>query len=170
MIRGHLLFGKKVCEHFDLPKHLYKWADAPDSGVWLKDGVINKLFHRFTLHGVSNIDRCIEVVRDKGLIEYDDDYEQEIKTLVISHTYLDTFNGFVIPSYPEAVEFKFIKENLPYYFTNCMEDPDGLGDAFDDILSEIDYISSLKAYLTVEYESLPQHHTWMTERILECYD
>jgi len=168
MNEGHLIFGEKVVEKFDLPIDT-SWALALDYGVWFESHDINLYLHRLTLHGMDNVEKCMEVMRETGLIEYDPEYREEIRTLVVSHSFLDLFNGPILPSYPSSTDFKFIFDQLGSYAKVALNDPPLLDELFEEIVDEADSLSDLEEMMIEEYEMLPWKKGKLTERILEHY-
>jgi len=168
MNEGHLIFGDKVIERFDLPIDR-KWAMAPDYGVWFEEPDVNKLLHRLTLHGMDNVEKCIDAVREKGLIEYDTDRRDEIRALVVSHSFLDLFNAPIGPSYSRSWDFKFVFEQLLSYTKVALDDPPGLDGLFGEIVGECNSLADLEKKMREEYEMAPWEKGELTDRIVEHY-
>jgi len=170
MNEGHLIFGKVFCEKFNLPEDLFVWAKAPDVAIWL-DELSNVVFHRYTLHGLPNVDKAIKVARKKNVfvevdlersspyflpLEYSEEFRSEVVTLVVSHSFLDTLNGPVPPSYPKSREFKLIPEQIKRYIRVALNDPDSLRDLFEDIIDDYDDQLRLREQMIREYNDLPR--------------
>jgi len=168
MNEGHLIFADKVIERFDLPIDR-EWAMAPDYGVWFEEPEVNRYLHRFTLHGMNNVEKCIDVMRQKGLIEYHADRRKEIRALVVSHSFLDLFNGPVVPSYPSSIDFKFVFDQLSRYSDVALDDPPWLDELLEEMVDEVDSLSDLEKKMIEEYEMLPWKKGELTERIVEHY-
>jgi len=168
---GHRKFGEVFIEHYDLPIDK-EWARAPDYGIYFEDSDVNKYLHRFTLHGMDNVEYCIKKIREKGLIEYDDDYKDEIRCLVVSHTFLDLFNFLIFPSYPKCKEFKFIPKQLRRYPIVALDDPDNLDILFECIINRLNDSDSLKleSKMRVEYDNLPWKSGELINEIVEHYE
>ncbi len=169
MNEGHLIFGDKIIEKFDLTIDR-QWAMAPDYGVWFEDRDVNLFLHRFTLHGMDNVEKCINVVREKGLIEYDPDRREEIRTLVVSHSFLDLFNGIVVPSYPGSTDLKFVFDQVRRYRSFALDDPSGLDELFEEIVGEFNSLQDLEEKMKEEYKMVPWKTGEMTDRIVEHYE
>jgi len=168
MNEGHRIFGDKVIEKFDLPIDR-EWAVAPDYGVWFEDPDVNKFLHRFTLHGMGNVKKCIDVIREKGLIDYDQEYESEIRALVVSHSFLDLFNAPILPSYPKSNDVKVVFKHILKYPKFGLNDPPGLGELFEEIVEESSSIFDLETKMRKEYKMLPWKKGELTEKIVEHY-
>jgi len=168
MNEGHLIFGDKVIEKFDITINR-EWARAPDYGVWFEEPDVNKLLHRFTLHGMDNVEKCIDAIREKGLIEYDKKYEDEIRALVVSHSFLDLFNAPIVPSYSRFWDFKFVFEQFLSYTKVALDDPPGLDGLFEKIVDESRSLSDLEQKMREEYEMVPWKKGELTEKIVEHY-
>jgi len=165
---GHLIFGDEVIERFQIPIDR-EWTIAPDYGVWFEDPDVNKLLHRFTLHGMGNVEKCIDVIREKGLIEYDQEYEDEIRALVMSHSFLDLFNGPILPSYPRSTDVKFVYKHILKYPRVALNDPSGLDELFEEIVGESSSIFDLEKKMREEYEMVPWETGELTQKIVEHY-
>lgn len=165
MNEGHYIFGDVVCEHFNIPNKYRNWAAIPDMKYFSNNHYTWLLLHRWSLHGMPNIPICIE--QGKQTAPYEKEYEDIIELLVTSHTYLDVFNGPIVPSYPKSWEFKYIDDLKWKYIKDPLDDPDGLKEVFKDIM--LSNPSDLKHQLVKEYEKLPKHGD-ITEAILELYE
>jgi len=176
----HEKFAEKICEKFDKPKKYTVWALAPDHGFWLNTYRANRLGHRFTLHGFDNVNKAIELLKEKALFHYSAEDEDIIKTAVASHTFLDLFNFWVVPSYPNSSDFRGIKEQRKYYiksgfshfFPKSYQQPNPSKDewveVFDEILDEFDSIEELDKDMRYEFYKLP-YKGFMIEKILKLY-
>ena len=82
--KSHLIFGEEICKYFDWSEDYAQWATAPDMDM----GFLHRYYrHRFSMleaiyreypkisHGIPTKDKKI------------------IGTLILSHFYLDIFNG-----------------------------------------------------------------------------
>jgi len=168
MNEGHLIFGDKVIERFQIPIDR-EWAMAPDYGVWFEEPDVNRFLHRFTLHGMDNVEKCIDAVREKGLIEYDADRRDEIRALVVSHSFLDLFNAPIVPSYSRSSDFKFVFDQLLSYTKVALDDPPGLDGLFEKIVGESNSLVDLESRMRKEYEMAPWEEGELTEKIVEHY-
>ena len=177
----HELFVEKMCEEFDKPKKYTNWATAPDYGFWLKSRGANRFGHRFTLHGFDNVLPAIDVLKGEDKFEYDLEYDTMIRTGVASHTFLDLFNFYVVPSYPKSSDLAYLPDRTGYYI-KCgfshfnpktyqqthptLEEWDR---TFESIVSEYENIEDLNLAMVEEFYALPDKG-WMIERILELYN
>ncbi len=168
MNEGHLIFGDKVIEKFDLTIDR-EWAMAPDYGVWFEEPDVNRFLHRLTLHGMENVERCIDAIREKDLIEYDADRRDEIRALVVSHSFLDLFNTPIVPSYSRSSDFKFVFDQLLSYTKVALDDPPGLDGLFEKIVGESNSLVDLESRMRKEYEMAPWEEGELTEKIVEHY-
>jgi len=166
---GHRCFGEVFCDKFGIPDKYKIWARAPDFGYWLKDRKWNYYLHRFTLHGYPNSFNCIKLFKNDDRFPYDEDYCYEISVLVRSHTYLDLFNSFLVPSYPNSADFKYIKEQHKTYLEPMSDDPDNIKEIFEEVLDSFTGVSDLDVYFTNEFTRLPEEKTFFTEKIIEGY-
>lgn len=169
---GHRKFGKIFVEEYDVPIDP-EWARAPDYGVWFKEESLNYIFHRFTLHGMSNVDKTIELIKERDLINYKEEYRDEIRTLVVSHNFLDLFNGIIFPSCPSSLEFKLIPNQILKYPIVCLDDPDNLDKIFREIItdsfSEERDVIGLNINMRKEYSDLPWEKGKLIKKILKHY-
>ena len=168
MNEGHLIFGDEVIEKFDLTIDR-EWAMAPDYGVWFEEPDVNRLLHRFTLHGMDNVEKCIDAVRENCLIEYDKKYEDEIRALVVSHSFLDLFNAPIVPSYSRSCDFKVVFDQLLSYTKVALDDPPGLDGLFEKIVGECNSPVDLENKMREEYEMAPEKKGELTQKIVEHY-
>lgn len=165
---SHKMFGMVVSKTFDVDVD-WNWARAPDYGIWFKSPKVNKYLHRFTLHGLPNIYKTIEIIRDKELLDFKISNYGAILCLVVSHNYLDLFNGPIMLSYPYNYEIKYIKEQIPYYKGYSIKDPKDVKELFTDIVNSFDSIEDLTEEMVNEYKSLPQKHSGLTQTIIDFY-
>lgn len=174
---GHKTFGEEFCEHFDVPQEYYVWAYAPDWGYYLSHEH-NVYLHRFTLHGFNNVQTCINLLKDKVHFPYDDEYLDVINALVVSHTYLDLFNNYIVPSYPRSGTFKGLPEQRGYYLKVLLGYIKGdvpkpseqeYRNAFKKILNGFSDPWDIEWYMTEEFKGLPQNRTQITEILLDIY-
>ena len=168
MNEGHLIFGDKVIEKFDLTINK-EWARAPDYGVWFEEPDVNRYLHRFTLHGMENVVKCIDAIRENGLIEYDAECRDKIRALVVSHSFLDLFNAPIVPSYSGSWDFKFVFEQLVSYTKVALDDPPGLDGLFEEIVGESNSLVGLEKKMREEYEMAPWEMGELTQKIVEHY-
>jgi len=166
---GHRCFGEVFCDKYGIPDEYKIWARAPDFGYWLKDRNWNYFLHRLTLHGYPNAYNCIKLFKYDDRFPFEEKYGYEISVLVRSHTYLDLFNGFLIPSYPNSKDFKYIKEQYRTYLKPMIEDPVNVKEIFEEALYKFDRVTDLDIYLTNEFNRLPEEKTFFTEKIIEGY-
>lgn len=176
----HEMFVEKVCEKFDRPKKYINWGRGPDYGYWFSD-FGNRVMHRFTLHGMKNIQSCIDLLREKDKFEYDEEDDDLIRVAVASHSYLDLFNFWVVPSYPKSGDLKYIPEQKGYYlksgfshfFPERFQQPtpsqEEWGEAFEEILEWFDDLENLMIYLEEEYYRQPDRKGCVTKKILDLY-
>jgi len=178
---GHTAFGEEFCEKFDVGDYNFvEWAYAPDYGYYFGEDW-NMLMHRFTLHGLDNVQSCIDLLKDEEVFDYDEDYELEIKTLIASHTYLDTFNFYVVPSYPHSSKFVRQKNRGWYYikagfghfvpkYRAYSPPKEEWKDKFSKILSSFPNPSVLYDFISDEVDRMPDDYTTVTEELLELYE
>ncbi len=166
---GHKAFGRALNEVFDVPERFIKWTVGPDYGYWLKYGGLRKIFHRFTLHGLDNVENCIQLLKSEDKFIYDEDYRLEIEFMVASHSYLDLFNGPIGPSYKSNLEFKGIPRQTKHYLRPLAKPPDGLEEALEEGLKEFKTIEEAKGFIEEEYQNIPGEYRYFTKNILTLY-
>lgn len=169
MNKGHYIIGKVICKEFDAPAELSNWGIIPDMKYLTENYYGWLLLHRISLHGIPNINYCIEKGKESEKFTYIDEYHDLIEFLIMTHSYLDTFNGIIIPSYPKSVEVKYIPKRFFKYIFNPLDDPDGLEDKFTEIARKYNSIHNLKQKIKKEYYDLPQRKGEITDSILELY-
>jgi len=169
MNEGHYVFADVVCEHFNIPERYKDWCAIPDMKYFSDDHYTWLLLHRWSLHGMPNIPTCIEQGKVTGYAPYSEKHRCAIETLVASHTYLDVFNGPVVPSYPNSFEFKYVDDLKWKYIKDPLNDPDGLREVFEDIVEPFVNIEDFKHHIIKEYDKLPKHSGKTTDAILELY-
>jgi len=168
-ISGHQKFGAAVCDRFDAPDELIEWAVVPDMGFWFTNPYKKKIFHRWTLHGLENVDKAIEMGKKRG-IEYSEEYSELIETILISHSYLDMFNGPLGPySYPNYLGLKIIPQQALYYPIVALSDPDGIGEVFLGMMGSVESLDELRSLMVDGLESPFSDHRWMTKAIMDAY-
>lgn len=170
MNEGHYLFGKVLCDLFDLPLEMYNWGIIPDMKYLTDDHYTWLLLHRVSLHGSKNIDYCIEIGKKRDKFLYIEKYHNAIECMILSHSYLDVFNGIVIPSYPKSYEVKYIPERMSKYIFSPLDDPDGIEDKFVDLMIDYETPAEFMKDMKKEYLDLPRNVGDMTKSILELYD
>jgi len=167
----HELFVEKMCEEFDKPKKYTNWGKAPDYGYWFSD-FGNRVMHRFTLHGMANVQPCIDLLREKSMFEYDEKEDEFIKTAVASHSYLDLFNFWALPSYPKNWHYGYVSGQRKYYVKSLFSHffPDRYQQPRPtDVISWFDTVEELKVHMVEEYYEVPDDKGFMTEKILNLY-
>lgn len=171
MNEGHLIFGEVLCNYLDIPIDLHNWAKIPDAKFYKPNEFTNFLFHRWTLHGFANIDTCIVKGVESDKYRFEKKYEEEIRCLIASHTFLDLFNGPIVPSYPDSSSINLIPRQLPKYLLVALNDPadDDLREVFTEIVSEYECAPLLAHDFEVEYRQLPMKEGDMVRRIRNIY-
>lgn len=172
MNEGHYIFGEVLCDHFDIPMDLHIWAKIPDAKIYKPDEFTRFLFHRWTLHGFSNVDTCIiKGGSESNKYEYKRKYDSEIRCMIISHTYLDLFNGPIVPSYPESRSINILPSHLFKYPLVALNDPpeEKLKETFESIIGTYSSADELAKDLKKEYKMLPNIEEKITNRIKDIY-
>ena len=165
----HRLFGRIIADRFDLPKEGFiEWTVLPDFRYYKKRSWQNTFLHRFTSHGLDNIDVCIKQGKEIDKVIYDEEYDNYIRCLLISHNYLDVFNWILHPSYPNSREFKFIWAQIPRILTfRTLKDPD-IEDILNDMVYNHESIDDLNSTMIKEYKKLSKVTGYM-KKILKKY-
>ena len=82
--KSHLIFGEEICRYFDWSEDYAQWAIAPDMDM--------SFLHRYYRHRFSTLEAIYkEYPKIAHGIPIKD--KQIIGTLILSHFYLDIFNG-----------------------------------------------------------------------------
>lgn len=175
------MFGNVVVDKYDLPSDMREWARIPDYGIWFKDPDRNKWMHRFTLHGMGNVDKAIKIGRERELILYDKEYKSQILTMVVSHTFLDVFNCPILPSYPSSRSVKFTFKRIKAYSKIPVSifkkgepigppDPDeGWEELFREWLEEHGH-EGLRMRMVKEHNALPMKRGQLVNDVLSLYE
>lgn len=167
---GHIKFGKIVCEEFDVPKEYKEWAVAPDYKFIWRTKEQNKYLHRFTYHGMPNVDKLIEKARKSDSFPYRDEYKEEIELMVVSHSFFDLFNSIIVPSYPKNSKFKYVPGMGKYYLKPRVKDPDELESLFRYFVRERGSPTRLKTEMLVDYKLLPNSEGELVTALKNHYD
>jgi len=82
--KSHLIFGEEICRYFDWSEDYAQWAIAPDMDMGF--------LHRYYRHRFSTLEAIYKEYPkiSHGIPTKD---KQIIGTLILSHFYLDIFNG-----------------------------------------------------------------------------
>jgi len=163
---GHRKFGRAICKKFDLPIKYREWARAPDFRFIWKTHKQNKYLHRFTYHGMDNVEDVIGKTIEKKMLPYEDKYSKEVVALVASHTFADLFNAPIVPSYPNNLKFKWVPKHKRKYIKVALDDPKNLDELFEDIISSFRQPEDLTDRMVREYRDLPSRKGWLI-RIIE---
>jgi len=168
--QSHRMFGKIIAEQYGLPIHNYlEYTILPDLRYYKESYFKYVFFHRWTLHGPENIDTVIDQGKYLRYVEYNAEYDNYIKCLIMSHSYLDLFNFIIHPSYPGNYGFTYIRSQLPKIFTfRAIKAPKGLDNVLQDIVKSHSGPFDLFHTMLIEYRCLPEKKYWVRQ-ILKLY-
>jgi len=169
LTEGHRKFGRAVVEEFELSEELVEWAVAPDYGYLFSKPEGNKIIHRWTVHGLSNVDKCIDLLKDKDQFYYREELNKQIETLIVSHNFLDLFNFIIHPSYPKNRKFKYIPDQTKRLWRVGWEDPYDLDILFSRIVKEYETVEELGIKMIEEYNLLPKEKGHLVKWIEAWY-
>ncbi len=155
----HRMFAETMADRFNFPKNFefIEWSIVPDMRFYF-DMYWGRFFHRFTMHGLANIDFCKEKGKKLNDVEYIEKHEDAIDCMLVSHNYLDVLNFMVFPSYPYSLEFKFTPTKLIKFFNS----ENKVKKAFEEIINDHNSIIELTYSMKDEYSRLP----WKTGKYL----
>jgi len=172
LISGHRSFGRQLCKRFEVPdrREYRDWSIVPDMRFWWETRRQNRYLHRFTLHGMPNVGKAVERGAESDLVKWKDEYEDEIRALVVSHSFLDLFNAPIVPSYPRSRDFKYIPKQKRRYIKVALNDPPHLDELFKDMLLGFETPLEVEEQMRAEYHALPDEKGWMVRKIEEHYD
>jgi len=172
-IETHEVFGNLLVNRWygEPDERLTNWAILPDKKYNKGTRFGTVLLHRWSLHGIRNIDATIEAGKQSGWVRYDKEHDTLIRCLIMSHYWLDLFNFVIHPSRPSSWDFKYIPEQVPKILTfGTVSDPTGVEDVLERMVDEHPRPEDLMMTMLKEYRDLPYRTGKYLKRVLQLYN
>ena len=173
---GRIILARYLGGYDDLvsgPKNLLtNWTVLPDKKYNKGTRFGTVLLHRWSLHGIRNIDATIEAGKNApDWVRYDKEHDTLIRCLIMSHYWLDLFNFVIHPSRPSSWDFKYIPDQVPKILTfGTVSDPAGIEDVLKRMVDEHPRLEDLLMTMLEEYMDLPDRTGEYLKRVLQLYN